>query len=426
MPSTLVEKIIARAAGLPRVAPGDTVTVSVDLLMAHDSSGPRHWKPRLEALGTGLWDPAKVVIVSDHFVPATDIKLASILKLTRQFVEDYGIEHFFDMEGICHTILQERGFLKPGMFIAGGDSHTTMAGSYGCYAAGFGATDTTAIAAIGETWLTVPDSIKVTLKGTLHRSTCAKDIMLRLCRELGSNNNFRAIEYTGPAVAAMSMAERSVLSNMAAELGAEAGIIGVDDTMLAALAEHGHDTSDARQWVSDRDASYLKSADIDVGELGPQIAAPHSPENSGDVGDFVGARIDQCYIGACVGARTEDLHMAAQILRGRTIAKHTRLLVAPSSTRVMAKAAADGTLNILADAGATFLPSGCGACAGFGAGVLAADETCLSTTNRNFKGRMGHSEAHVYLGSPYSVAAGAIAGEIVDPREFLAEREYAS
>lgn len=421
MPATLVEKILARAAGRDAVSPGEIVTIGVDLAMAHDSSGPRRWKARLEALGVGLWDPDKVVIVSDHYVPAVDSESAAILKLTREFAREYGVKHFYDMKGICHVILPEHGHLKPGMVIAGGDSHSTNAGAFGCYAAGFGATDMTAIVATGRTWTVVPETVRVEIEGALGEGVAAKDIMLALCRDLGMGNHFRAIEYAGPAVRAMDMEQRTVLANMAAELGGETGLVEPDETTLAHIRAHGGAVADevTELWRSDDDADYAVRHLLDASALEPQVAAPHSPANAGDVTKHLGVEIDQAYIGACVGAKLSDLRMAAAVLKGRKVAEGKRLLIAPASVKVTEAAAKDGTLATLTEAGAIMLPSGCGACAGLGAGLLAAGEVCISSTNRNFKGRMGHGEAEVWLGSPYTVAASAVEGRIADPRGFL-------
>jgi 3-isopropylmalate/(R)-2-methylmalate dehydratase large subunit len=424
---TLAQKLLARAAGCSLVAAGEIITVKVDLAMAHDSSGPRRWKPQLEKLGAKLWDPSKIVIVSDHYVPAVDAESAAILKLTREFANDHGVSNFFDMQGICHTILPENGLLSPGIFVAGGDSHTPHAGAFGCYAAGFGATDMIGIVVTGETWTIVPETIRIDIDGVVGTGVAAKDIMLLLCKELGMDNAFKAIEYGGSGVAAMSMAERMVLSNMAAELGGEAGLIAPDEVTLAHIVAHGGDAGhNPLQWQPDPDANYERRIRIDATTLSPYVAAPHSPANSAPIDVHAGVKIDQAYIGACVGAKIEDLRMAASILRGKKIAKGTRLLVAPSSSKTTAEAAADGTLSILLDAGATLLPSGCGACAGMGAGLLADGETCISTTNRNFKGRMGNAGANVYLASPYSVAASAVRGKIADPRPFLAGQKVAA
>lgn len=420
MGQTLTQKIIARACGRDTVSPGEIVTVAVDLLMGQDASGPRRWGPRLKEMNAQLWDPSKVVVVSDHYVPAVDAQSAEILNISRRFAREYGVKNFFDMQGISHAIMPERGLLRPGMFVAGGDSHTPTAGAYGCYAAGFGATDTTAIAITGETWTTVPETIKVQIDGQLGPQITAKDVMLWLCREMGMENSFKSVEFMGSAVSAMSMSERLVMSNMAAELGAEAGIIGVDEVTIEALKASGGDWEGAEAWVADEDAEYVQTVTLNVADLGPQVAAPHAPENTDDVGAFADVKVDQHYIGACVGAKLEDLQMAASVLRGQKVSPDTRLLVAPATVRVTEQAAADGTLAILTAAGAILLPSGCGACAGMGAGIIAEGEVCLSTTNRNFQGRMGHKDASVYLASPYTVAASAITGRITDPREIRA------
>lgn len=420
-PATLAQKIIAHAAGVPGVAVGDLATVRVDLAMAHDSSGPRRWRPRLEDLGVGLWDPSKVVIVSDHYVPAVDAASAAILKETRDFARDYRVGHFFDMRGISHVVMPEHALLKPGMFVAGGDSHSPNGGAFGCFIQGFGATDMTAIAATGETWLEVPGTLRVDWSGAFGVGVAAKDVMLFLCRELGLENPGLVIEFGGATVAAMSMAERMTLCNMCAELGADTGIIAPDEKTLAHIRAHGGvvDDDTLRVWRSDEGAVLAGRKSYDAAALGPQIAAPHSPANSSVVGAFKGKRIDQAYIGACVGAKHEDLEMAASVLKGRKVAAGVRLLVAPASAKTTEQAAKSGVLALLAEAGALLLPSGCGACAGMGHGLLAEGDVCISTTNRNFRGRMGHMNSQVYLGSPYSVAAAAVAGEIVDPREFL-------
>lgn len=427
--STLVEKVIARAAGAERVRPGDVVTARVDLAFAHDSSGPRRWRPYLEELGVGLWDRSKVVIVSDHYVPASDPDAAAILQDVRRFVKDYAVEHFFDMVGICHLVLPERGLIRPGAFIAGGDSHTPMAGAFGAYATGYGATDMAAIVATGETWLSVPATIRVDLTGMPRLGTTAKDTMLELARRLGADNAFKAVEFAGPAIESLSMAERMVLCNMAAELGAETGVVAPDAITAAHLRAVGaplEDEAAAFGWRSDIDATYESVHVLDLSALEPQIAAPHAPQNSGPVHMHAGVRIDQAYIGACVGAKIEDLRMVAEVLAGRHVAAGVRLLIAPASARTTAAAAEEGVLQTLLQAGAILLPSGCGACAGMGAGLLADGEVCISSTNRNFKGRMGHAGARVYLGSPYSVAAAAVAGYITDPRALLDENEVSA
>jgi 3-isopropylmalate/(R)-2-methylmalate dehydratase large subunit len=417
---TLVEKIIARASGKPAVRPGEIVTCKVDLALLLDSGGPRRIWPRLKELGVGVWDPDKIVLVADHFVPAVDAESAAILKLTREFAREFGIKNFYDMQGIGHIVLAENGHLAPGLFACGGDSHSPMGGAYGCYMAGFGGIEMTAVTITGEIWTRVPETIRVNWSGRFARGVTAKDIMLTLTRELGMDNAFKAIEYGGDTVRAMPMPERGVLANMAAELGAETGVIEPDEITLAAMRAAGREPApDALSWRSDPDAGYVAVHDFDAGALTPQVAAPHAPSNSGPVDNYAHVAIDQAYIGACVGAKLADLHMAAEVLKGRKVAPTTRLLVAPASKQITAAATKDGTLSVLLEAGATLLPSGCGACAAMGAGILAENEVCITSTNRNFKGRMGANSASVYLGSPYTVAAAAVAGRIADPREFL-------
>ena len=421
--ATLAEKIIAKAAGVDRVQPGELVTAKVDLAYAHESSS-RRWRSYLDDMGARLWDPSKVVIVTDHYVPAVDEESAKLLQNARTFVKDYGVDAFFDMVGISHLVLPEHGLIRPGAFICGGDSHTPMVGAFGAYAAGYGATDMAVIAATGETWLSVPETIRVDIEGAFWPGVTAKDVMLVLMRTLGMDNAFKAVEYGGGTVRAMGMPERMVLCNMAAELGAEVGVVAPDRITAEYLAATGKPLEDeeaAFTWGSDPDAIYAARHALDAAGLSPQVAAPHSPDNSGPVADHGAVAIDQAYIGACVGAKIEDLHMAAEVLRGQKVAPGVRLLVAPASAKTYEAAAADGTLATLIGAGAIMLTSGCGACAGLSSGILADGEVCISSTNRNFKGRMGNAGASVYLGSPYTVAASAVVGRIADPRPFLAE-----
>ncbi len=428
MPLTLAEKLCAKAAGRETVAPGEIVTAKVDLAMIHDSGGPRRVEPMLKELGVGLWDPSRVVLIADHYVPAVDAESAAILDLTRKFARQRGVEAFYDMQGICHVVLPERGHLAPGMFVAGGDSHSTTGGAFGAFMIGIGATEMAGVLATGEIWVRVPATIRIEWTGRLGPALSAKDIMLFLCGRLGMDAaNYMAVEFDGEAVRALPMSERMVLANMAAELGAKVGLVPPDgvtvDYVTAAGARVG---GDWQRWRSDAGAAFAENHRFDAGALAPQVAAPHSPENAADVSAHGTVAIDQAYIGACTGAKLSDLHMAAAILRGRKVAKGVRLLVAPASARTTQQAAADGTLATLTEAGAILLPSGCGACAGYGAGILAENEVCISATARNFKGRMGHGTSKVYLGSPFTVAASAVAGRIADPRPLLAERTSAS
>jgi 3-isopropylmalate/(R)-2-methylmalate dehydratase large subunit len=404
---TLAEKIIARAAGRTGVTPGDIVTCRVDLAMLHDSSGPRRLDPLLKKLGSGVWDPGRVVLISDHYVPAVDPQSAAILKLTRDWAVTQKIDSFYDQQGICHVVLPERGHLRPGMFVVGGDSHSPTGGAFGCFMFGVGATDMAGVLVTGETWIRVPGTIAINWAGRLDDGVTAKDMALAMCARLGMDGGgYQAIQYSGPAVQDLDVLGRMTLCNMAAELGGQVGLIEPDESTAGYISEAGGDPPEH---------------DFHAASLAPQVAAPHSPANAAAVDDVTPTRLDQCYIGACTGAKLDDLRMAARVLAGRQVASGLRLFVAPASTRTTAAAAADGTLAALTGAGAILLPSGCGACAGFGAGQLAEDEICLSSTSRNFKGRMGAGTSQVYLASPYTVAASAVTGHICDPRELLAE-----
>lgn len=421
VPLTLSEKIISHAAGGAPVRPGQIVTCKVDLAMMHDSGGPRRVAPHLERLGARVWDPDKVVIITDHFVPPTDVDSAGILALTRRWAREHGIEKFYDMQGICHVVVQERGHLRPGMFAVGGDSHSPSGGAVGAFMIGIGATEMAGVLVTGEIWVRVPATDRLHWRGRLGAPLCAKDVMLHLCATIGMNNDYKVMEFCGPAIAELSMLERLVLCNMSAELGAKTGIVAPDARTLTAIRETGGVVDDsALAWQSDANATFARTLEFDAAELEPQVAAPHSPANSSAAGNHGAVAIDQAYIGACTGAKLSDLKMAATVLSGRTVARGVRLLIAPASARTMQNAAADGTLATLTAAGAILLPSGCGACAGLGAGVLADDEVCIASTARNFKGRMGSAKSKVYLGSPYTVAASAVTGRITDPREFVA------
>jgi len=419
---TLAEKLVARAAGQAVVRPGEVITAKVDLAMMHDSGGPRRVAPMLERLQAKVWDPDRVVVVSDHYVPAVDAESAGILDLTRKWVKAAGISRFHDMQGICHVVLPERGHLKPGMFVVGGDSHSPTGGAFGAYMFGVGATEMCGVLVTGEIWLRVPQTILLHWTGKLGRGVVAKDMILAMCAKLGMDGGqYQAIQYAGDTLAGLAMQERMTLSNMAAELGAQAGLIAPDAVTKDYLLKAGVPESeiDIAHWQTDSGAAVAERHDFDAAALSPMVAAPHSPANSAAVGEHRGIAIDQAYIGACTGAKINDLRMAAEVLRGRKVASGTRLLIAPASTRTTAEAAADGTLAALTEAGAILLSTGCGACAGYGAGVLAENETCIASTARNFKGRMGASSSKVYLGSPYTVAAAAVAGKVVDPRELL-------
>ena len=419
MGATLAEKIIARAAGRGSVRPGEIVTAQVDLAMIHDSGGPRRVEPILQELGVGLFDADKVVLISDHFVPGDTDEGAHILELTRRWAKEHKVA-FHDGEGICHVVLPERGHLRPGMFVVGGDSHSPTGGAFGCYMFGVGATEMAGVLATGEIWLKVPGTILIEWQNRLSPGVTAKDMMLALCSRLGMDGGkYEAVEYAGEAIRALSMQARMTLSNMAAELGAQAGLIAPDATTDDWLRGTGSTPGDWSGLYTDADAELLEHHVFDAAELAPQVAAPHSPANSGPVGDASAKRIDVAYIGACTGAKYEDLKGAADILRGRTLAAGVELMVAPASRRDQDRAQADGIMKVFEECGARILPNACGICAGYGMDRLGENVVCISSTARNFKGRMGAASSQVWLGSPLTVAASAIAGRIADPRDFL-------
>jgi 3-isopropylmalate/(R)-2-methylmalate dehydratase large subunit len=420
-PQTLAQKLVARAAGVGAVTPGEIVTCRVDLAMMHDSGGPRRVKPMLEKLGAKVWDPDRVVVITDHYVPAHDADSRAIVQIARDWVKDVGITRFHDTQGICHVVLPQKGHLRPGLFAVGGDSHSPTGGAFGAYMFGVGATEMLGVLVTGEIWLKVPHTIRMHWDGRLARGVSAKDMMLHLCGRFGMDGGqYQAVEYAGDAVRALSMQERMTLSNMTAELGGQAGLIAPDAVTAEWLAGVGVHDIDTTHWHTDEGATLLADHRLDASALAPQVAAPHSPAQSQAVGVFAGTAVDIAYVGACTGAKLDDLRMAAQVLRGQHVAKGVRLMVAPASATDQAQAADEGTLGALLDAGAELLPNACGACAGYGANVFGENTVAISTTARNFKGRMGADSSQVYLASPFTVAASAIAGRIVDARDMLA------
>jgi len=417
---TLSQKIIAKASGIVNPQINTIVTCKIDLALMHDSSGPRRIASRMKELGVKVWNPEKIVLVSDHFVPATDVESAQILALTRNWADENKLSHFYDMQGICHVILPEKGHLKPGMFAVGGDSHSPSGGAFGCFMVGIGATEMAGVLATGEIWIKVPETIQINWHGKLKTGLSAKDMMLFLCRQHGMNNNYKVFEFAGSTITKMSQLDRMVLCNMSAELGGKTGIIAPDKKTIESIKRHGGVfTGDIKYWQSDSNATFAQQYYYDAEKLEPQVAAPHSPENSANASSYSKQKINQAYIGACTGAKLNDLKMAARVLKNQKVAKGIRLYIAPASLETTRNAINDGTMKILTDAGATLLPTGCGACAGMGAGILADNEVCISSTSRNFKGRMGSNNSQVFLASPFTVAASAIKGEICDPREFL-------
>jgi 3-isopropylmalate/(R)-2-methylmalate dehydratase large subunit len=412
MKQTLAQKLVARAAGRSTVTPGEIVTCKVDLAMVHDSSGPRRVKPMLERLGAKVWDPSKLVVITDHYVPPFDDESRKIIRIAREWVREAGVDNFYDAQGICHVVLPERGHLRPGMFVVGGDSHSPTGGAFATYMFGVGATEMLGVLVTGEIWLKVPHTIVMDFDGALQPGVSAKDMMLFLIGRFGlDGGQYQAVEYRGAAIRKLAMQERMTLCNMTAELGGQTGLIASDETTDRFLKLK------TETWESDPDAAVLAHHRFNASELAPQVAAPHSPANTKPVDEFGDVKPTLAYIGACTGAKLEDLRMAARVLRNRK--SKLRLLVAPASLRDQKVAEEEGTLKILLDAGAELLPNACGICAGYGENTLPENMVAISSTARNFKGRMGAPSSLVYLASPYTVAATAAAGRICDPREML-------
>ncbi|MGN8082746.1 3-isopropylmalate dehydratase large subunit [Variovorax sp. 22077] len=418
-PQTLAQKLIARASGREHVAVGEIVTCGVDLAMFHDSSGPRRLKPMLEELGARLWDPSRIVLVMDHYVPERDDDSRRIVRIAREWAREQALPHVYDSQGICHVVVPQHGHIRPGMLCVGGDSHSPTGGAFGAYMFGVGSTEMLGVVVTGEIWLRVPETIQMWWDGALPAGVTAKDMMLHMIGRFGMNGGrYQAVEFAGPAVAALSMQERMTLSNMSAELGAQAGLIAPDATTAAFLAEADAPSADTGAWFTD-DGAELTRHGFDAAALEPHVAAPHSPANSRGVSHYAGTPVDVAYIGACTGAKLDDLRAAARVLRGHRVAAGVRLIIAPASIRDQERARAEGVLQALTDAGAELFPTACGACSGYG-DPMGDDITVISTTARNFKGRMGSPSAQVYLGSPYTVAAAALRGRVTDPREVLA------
>lgn len=418
VPQTLAQKLIARATGRDHVAVGEIVNARVDLAMFHDSSGPRRLRPMLQELGAPIWDKSRVVLVMDHYVPERDDESRQIVRIARDWARDEQLPHVYDSQGICHVVVPQHGHIRPGMLCVGGDSHSPTGGAFGAYMFGVGSTEMLGVMVTGEIWLRVPQTLLMHWNGRLAPGVTAKDMVLHMLGRFGMNGGqYQAVEFAGEAVRALSMQERMTLSNMSAEMGAQVGLIAPDQTTVDWLRGAGAEVGDLSPWRTD-DGADLVRHDFDASRLAPCVAAPHSPANVQGVDQHNGTRVDVAYIGACTGAKLDDLRAAAQILRGQRVAAGVRLMVAPASLKDQDAARAEGVLQVLLAAGAELLPTTCGACAGYG-GTLDDDTTVISSTARNFKGRMGSPTARVYLASPYTVAASALRGSITDPRELL-------
>lgn len=421
MGMTLSEKIIARAAGESAVRPGDIVWVNVDVAMMDDILGPRvEIADRMAELDAPVWDPNKVVVISDHYTPPANATQAAIVKFTRDWATERGISKYYEFIGPCHQIMVEMGHVQPGTVVMGTDSHTCMGGALGAFASGIGSTEMVGILVSGQIWLRVPETIRVVWEGRLGNGVMAKDISLATIGKIGhAGATYKAVEYVGPAIGGLNMDERFCITNMAVEMGAKVGLMNTDATTDAFLLGLG-DTPPAEHLRSDNTAVFCETFTFNAAELGPVVSCPHEVDNVVPIGDVPkGTRVDQAYLGSCTGGRYTDLVMAAKLIRGKKVKKGRRFLVSPASKNVWEKALRGGVLQTLSEAGAIIMAPTCGVCVGLHSGILADDEVCVSSTNRNFIGRMGSKKAFTYLGSPLTVAAAAIAGELVDPREFL-------
>jgi 3-isopropylmalate/(R)-2-methylmalate dehydratase large subunit len=427
MGMTVVEKILARASGLPAVKVGDVVEPGVDLAMSHENAALVINQFAEIYRGTPLppviWDPSRVAVIFDHRVPAESPKTASNQKKVREFVAAQLIRKFHDIRGdvggICHQILPESGYVRPGAVVVGTDSHTTSHGALGAFAFGIGATEMASVWALGSVLnVEVPATIKVVVKGRFKKHVGPKDLILHLIGRISAQGaNFKVLEFHGETIERMSTSGRLVLCNMAVEAGATAGIVPADGETVRYLRDEAGVTDALEPVVPDPDAAYDGVIEIRVSKLEPQIACPHTVDNVKPIAAVVGKRIQQVVIGSCTNGRLDDLAVAAKIMKGRKVAPNTRMLIFPASSKIYRQALAKGYVSTFMDAGAVVMNSGCGPCLGVHEGALGDGETALSTTNRNFKGRMGNPNSEVYLCSPAVAAASALAGVITDPRE---------
>ena len=419
MPRTLAEKILLDHTDADDVAPGEIVMVRCDLVMANDVSGPVAFR-QMEKMGaTRVFDAERVVMVADHFMPAKDAKSAMLQKRLKDWSDEQGVSYYGQGRGgIEHTVLVEDGWVVPGMVIAGGDSHTCTYGALGAFGSGFGSTDIAACLAFGEFWQEVPGTIQVEFIGEKGPFVTGKDLILSVIAEIGvGGGTNQALEFVGDGAGALSIDERLAVANMAIEAGSETGLFLADETTAEYLEGRTR-----REWTAERsdpDAEFTQKLHIDLGSLSPLVALPHSPGNVVTVEEAKGRRIDQVYIGNCSNGTMTDLRQTAELLRGHKVHPNTRAIVVPATQKIYREAMAEGLLGLFVEAGAVVSTPTCGACFGGHNGVMAAGESAISNTNRNFRGRMGSSEAGVHLANAYVAAAAAVAGEIVDPADIL-------
>jgi len=420
MGMTITEKILARAAGVDSVVPGQLVDAQIDVVMCHDVTTPPAISMLVEKGIDRVFDPDKIVVTPDHFQPAKDVQSAELHKRLDEWAKRHNIKHYYKLgrAGVCHALLPEQGHIRPGEVIVGGDSHTCTYGAFAAFSTGIGSTDLAAAIATGKLWFKVPASMKFVLNGSLPSGVYSKDVILAVIGRIGTDGAlYRAMEFIGPALAGMSMEARMTMTNMAIEAGAKNGIIPFDDTTKAYLQEHLKEKVEYTVFESDADAEYLATEVFDCSKLEPMVALPHLPSNAVPIGKCAGKAMDQAYIGSCTNGRIEDLRIVARIMKGKQVA--IRTLIVSSTPEVWKQAADEGLFDVFYNAGCVISAPTCGACLGALMGVLAEGEKCVSTTNRNFVGRMGHPKSEVYLASPATAAASAVEGKLTDPRKYL-------
>ena len=413
MGHTIIEKIIGKNIGR-EVKPGDIVTVNVDRVMIHDIFIP-FVKEKFEEMGfTKIWDPDKAVLIYDHLVPASQVDDTRHFRIGNEFVEKYGMKNIHRSDGICHQLMTEAGYVKPGDIAFGTDSHTTTYGCVGAFSSGIGYTEMASVLGTGKMWVKVPQTIKVTVNGKLPENVRSKDIILRLIGDLGADGaTYQALEFTGSTIDEMSVASRMTMSNMAIEAGAKCALFTPDEK----TAEYCDVTLNDYQksLKGDEDAVYMKTITYRAEDFVPVMACPSQVDKIRDVSTLEGTPIDQVFIGSCTNGRLEDLSAAAEVLKGQKVADYVKLIVTPASRKIYKQAVDQGIMEILADAGAIITHPGCGLCCGRTGGILSDGERVVATNNRNFLGRMGTSSVEIYLASPRTAAACAVAGKIVTP-----------
>jgi homoaconitate hydratase family protein len=418
---TISEKILARASGKSKLSAGEIVNCKVDKAMSHDNTALVI--QNFSEIGSeSVWDPNKIIIPLDHRVPANIIEVAEAHKSIRNFVSEQKIENFLDIrKGICHQILCELGFVSPGDLIIGTDSHSTTYGALGAFGTGIGASEMASVWITGELWLKVPETIRIAITGTLPGSVFSKDVILKIIGEVSiSGATYKALEFYGNIVKQFSISSRLTLCNMVVEMGAKTGIVPPDDITIDYLKSRVKAKS--TPIYSDPNATFEDELEFNVSNLEPQVACPHSVDNVKNISDVSGKKIDQAFIGSCTNGRLEDIQIASEILKGHSVHPDVRLLVCPASQYVYLNALTSGYLERIIRAGGIILNPGCGPCLGAHQGVLAGGEVAISSSNRNFRGRMGSPDAEIYLGSPATVAASAITGELTNPTQFLDSR----